>query len=104
MKLYSILIRTSSDSDAPRTIKLFKNREDIDFSIAEDLKADESLEHNNSTSDIMEYPLKRAIFSNVRSITLFILDNYGDDVTRISYIGLRGSWSQVSLSLKLFFS
>ncbi|KAK7206586.1 galactose-binding domain-like protein [Myxozyma melibiosi] len=96
VKLYSLLLRTAPTSSAPRTLKLFKNRTDVDFSIAEDLKADEQLEHNNSIADIVEYPLKRAIFSNVKSLTLFVQDNYGDDVSMISYIGLRGEWKELS--------
>ncbi|KAK9481092.1 galactose-binding domain-like protein [Lipomyces japonicus] len=91
VKLFSISIRSSLDSDdAPQTIKLFKNRTDVDFSIASELKPDATITHSSSSGDIIEYPLKRAIFSSMKSLTIFVEDNYGDDVTRIEYIGLKG--------------
>ncbi|KAK9237420.1 galactose-binding domain-like protein [Lipomyces kononenkoae] len=96
VKLYSILVRSIPDEHAPKTIKVFKNRSDIDFSIATDLKADANVEHPHGTSEIVEYHLKRAIFSNVQSICLFILDNHGEDTTKITYIGLRGEWKEFS--------
>ncbi|KAK9469081.1 galactose-binding domain-like protein [Lipomyces arxii] len=96
MKIYSILIRSGSDDHAPKTIKLFKNRSDVDFSIATDLKADEIVEHAPGTSEIVEYSLKRAIFSNVKSLNLFVLDNYGEDTTTITYIGFKGEYKKLS--------
>lgn len=32
-------------------------------------------------------------FSNVRSLTLFFEENFGDDTTVVTYIGLSGEWS-----------
>ncbi|KAJ8101898.1 galactose-binding domain-like protein [Lipomyces tetrasporus] len=96
VKLYSVLIRSLPDAHAPKTVKLFKNRSDIDFSIATDLKADAIIEHPAGIPDIVEYPLKRAIFSNVKSICLFVLDNHGEDTTQITYIGFRGEWKELS--------
>lgn len=39
--------------------------------------------------------MKRALFGKVQSLTLFFVDNYGEDVTRISYLGLKGDWMQL---------
>ena len=39
--------------------------------------------------------MKRALFGKVQSLTLFVEDNYGDDVTSISYLGFRGDWMQL---------
>ncbi|KAK9451257.1 galactose-binding domain-like protein [Limtongia smithiae] len=96
VKLYSILIRSYSDDTAPRTIKLFKNRPDLDFSVASDLQPSETLTHVENVGDIVEYQLKRAVFSNVESLTFFVEDNYDADVTTILYIGLRGEWKHLS--------
>ncbi|ANB12676.1 hypothetical protein AWJ20_940 [Sugiyamaella lignohabitans] len=114
VRLHSLLIRTTSDDYAPKTIKLFKNREDLDFSTASDLTptaafthpygvgGDESVEleaSSNRTMDeegIAEYAVNRAHFSNLTSLTLFIEDNHGEDTTKILYIGLRGEWSKMS--------
>lgn len=34
--------------------------------------------------------MKRALFGKVQNVTLFVEDNYGDDVTRLSYLGFKG--------------
>jgi hypothetical protein len=39
--------------------------------------------------------VKRALFGKVQSLTLFVEDNYGDDVTRISYLGFKGDWMKL---------
>jgi hypothetical protein len=31
----------------------------------------------------------------VQNLTLFVVDNYGDDVTRLSYLGFKGDWMQL---------
>jgi len=94
IRLHSILIRTSQSSTAPRTLKVFVNREDIDFSTASDLQPTQSLSLSQ-ISDIQDIPVKRALFNAVRSIDLFFEDNWSDgdsDETQISYIGFKGEW------------
>lgn len=39
--------------------------------------------------------MKRALFGKVQSLTLFVVDNYGDDVSRLSYLGFKGDWMQL---------
>jgi hypothetical protein len=39
--------------------------------------------------------VKRALFGKVQSLTMFIMDNYGDDVTRLNYLGFKGDWMQL---------
>ncbi|CAK7202906.1 hypothetical protein SEUCBS139899_005633 [Sporothrix eucalyptigena] len=99
VKLHAILLRTSASLSAPRTLHVFQNRDDIDFGSAE-----EEAEHATQTfelaqtSDIQEFAVKRAIFGQVRRLTLFFPDNFGDgdeDVTRLSYLGFRGEWMQL---------
>jgi hypothetical protein len=46
----------------------------------------------------MELPVKRALFNNAHSITLFIEDNHSngyEDVTSLSYLGFRGNFTQL---------
>ncbi len=95
LKLHSFLIRTSSDASAPRTLKLFANKDDLDFSGASDLNPTQSFELPQ-TSDIQEHPVKRTLFGNTYSLTLFIEDNYGDEITRISWIGFKGDFTNLS--------
>lgn len=116
VKLHSILIRTTADESAPQTIKLFKNRDDLDFGTASDLQPVTTLTHpegvgadpeasNNATlgtsadldaEGIVEYAVNRAKFSNITSLTMYISENYGEDTTKILYIGLRGEWTKMS--------
>lgn len=97
MKLHSISLRTSNSLSAPKTLKVFINREDLDFSAAEEDHPTQSFELSQ-TSDIQELPVKRALFGGVRRLSLFFADNFGDgdeDVSRISYLGFKGEWMQL---------
>jgi hypothetical protein len=97
VKLHSILIRTSNSSSAPQTLKVFINRDDLDFSTASDLSATQEL-HLSQTSEVQDIPVKRALFGKVQSLTLFFVDNFGqgeEDVTRITYLGFKGEWMQL---------
>lgn len=95
LKLHSFLIRTSSSASAPRSLKLFANKDDLDFSSASDHNPTQSFELPQ-TSDIQEHPVKRALFGNTYSLTLFIEDNHGDEITRISWIGFKGDFTSLS--------
>ncbi|KAI1373774.1 DUF1000 domain protein [Hypoxylon crocopeplum] len=94
VKLHSILLRTSPSDSAPRTLKIFINRDDVDFEAAEELAPTQTLDLLRTT-DVQEWPVRRALFGSVHHLTLFFEDNFGDgleDVTRISYLGFRGEW------------
>jgi len=45
----------------------------------------------------MEIPVKRALFNNTRSLTLFFENNYsdGEEFTQISYLGFKGDWTEL---------
>lgn len=97
VKLHSILVRTSPSDSAPRTLKVFINRDDVDFSTAEELAPTQEFELSQ-TSEVQELPVKRALFGKVQRLTLFFEDNFGDgdqDVTRLSYLGFKGEWMQL---------
>jgi hypothetical protein len=94
VKLHSILIRTSPSSSAPQTLKVFINRDDLDFATASDLVPTQEFSLSQ-TSEIQDIAVKRALFGKVQSLTLFVDDNYGDDVSRMSYLGFKGDWMQL---------
>ena len=97
-KLYSILLRGSDSQSSPRTLKLFKNREDLDFSAASDLKPTQSLEAPRS-NEVMEIALSRALWNGTTSITVFVEDNHGDgdeDVTSLGYLGFKGDFTRLN--------
>lgn len=88
-------MRSSEDSSAPKTLKLFSNRDDVDFSAASDAKPTQTLELSQ-TSEIQDIPVKRTLFGNTYNINLFIEDNFGNDVTRIYWIGFKGEFSALN--------
>jgi hypothetical protein len=97
VKLYSILVRTSPSDSAPRTLKVFNNRDDLDFASAEQGEGTQAFALSQ-TAELQELPVKRARFSNVQRLSLFFPDNYGDgdeDVTRITYLGFKGEWMRL---------
>ncbi|KAI4600608.1 hypothetical protein KJ359_000967 [Pestalotiopsis sp. 9143b] len=97
VKLHSILLRSSPADCAPRTLKVFINRTDLDFDTASELQPAQEFELSQ-TSEVQELPVKRALFGKVQRLSLFLEDNFGDgdeDVTRLSYLGFRGEWMQL---------
>ncbi|EEH46159.2 uncharacterized protein PADG_02309 [Paracoccidioides brasiliensis Pb18] len=96
-KLHSLLLYSPPIPSAPRTLKLFRNRHDLDFSTAADLTPTQTLSVPQTLtgpdSDVLEIPLNRAQFNNTTSITLFFEDNWSqgeEEVTRVSYVGFKG--------------
>ncbi|KAI5301389.1 hypothetical protein KEM56_001782 [Ascosphaera pollenicola] len=102
VKLHSLLIYAEPGPTAPKSIKLFRNREDIDFSIASELQATQEIEVPpipTGSPQVLELPLKRAHFNSTTSVTLFFQDNQsgGDsDVTCIHYIGFKGDFTPLN--------
>ncbi|KAG5977268.1 hypothetical protein E4U55_006938 [Claviceps digitariae] len=97
VKLHSILIRTSLSPCAPKTLHLFVNHDNLDFSTAEDLDPVQKIELSQ-TSEVQEIPVRRALFGNVQRLVLFFVDNFGDgdeEVSRVSYLGFRGEWTRL---------
>ena len=95
VKLHSILLRTSNSSSSPQTLKIYHNRDDVDFATASDLSPTQTL-HVSRTNDVQELPVKRTSFGNVYNLTLFMEDNYGDDVSRIYWIGFKGEFRELN--------
>lgn len=72
---------------------MHKNRESLDFSDA--ATSPTQTLSLSQTSEVQEIPVKRSLFNNVSSLTMFFEDNWSageEDVTRISYVGFKGEW------------
>ena len=95
LKLHSVLIRSLEDSSAPKTLKLYLNKDDLDFSTASDLQPKQTLELSQ-TSEIQDLLVKRTSFGNTYSLTLFFEDNFGNEITRISWIGFKGEFMNLN--------
>ncbi|KAJ1673483.1 hypothetical protein EV182_005143 [Spiromyces aspiralis] len=97
VKLKSILIRGGPDGTAPRTMKVYSNRPGIDFDNVESEKPSQvfSLVQAPNNAQPIEYNTNVIKFRQVTHLTLFFADNFGEDTTRILYIGLKGDWIAV---------
>lgn len=97
VKVHSLLIYTAPTAAAPKTVKLFKNRDDLDFSTASELSPTQTIEVPQPVTgaDVFELPLNRAHWNTTTSITLFFEDNWSggeDDVTKVGYVGFKGQF------------
>lgn len=101
VKVHSLLIYTAPTPSAPKTLKLFKNRDNLDFATASELAPTQKLEIPQPVpgSDVFELNLNRAHWNTTTSITLFFEDNwsYGEeDVTKVGYIGFKGQFTALN--------
>ncbi|KAI9144393.1 galactose-binding domain-like protein [Paraphysoderma sedebokerense] len=112
VKLKSIGIRGGPEGFSPRTIKLFANHDHLDFDTVESTLPAQSIDlidpasqiaafstssssrDGNGGGDVIWYNTKIAKFTNIRNLWVFVENNYGEDVTKISYLGFRGEWSE----------
>ncbi|KAI6177699.1 PITH domain-containing protein [Aphelenchoides bicaudatus] len=76
----------------PGRLRIFKDRENMSFEDVTQGKPDQEMELKQDTEAKVDYPLASSKFSNVHCLTLYFPTNFGDDQTRIYYIGLRGSY------------
>lgn len=90
----------------PRTIKVFTNRDDLDFDTAREMEPQSEVdlvEPHHFVEGTIDYPLRPAgRFQNISSLTVFFVDNFGsvdgdgEDVsTIVTYVGVKGRGSSV---------
>ena len=98
VKLKSILLRAPASDQAPRSLKVFVNRDHLDFDSIAEVKPTEVFElvPYANASEISEYPVKVRLFPAVKSLTLFFDANYGADATLLWYLGFRGEFTRRS--------
>ncbi|CDF35918.1 unnamed protein product [Chondrus crispus] len=95
IKLKSICIIGGGDVENPAKMSAFINNETMDFGNAEQttpVQTWELVERN--VEGAVEYPTKYTKFQNVSKLWLFVSENFGAEVTRIMYIGLRGEFTK----------
>eukprot|EP01065_Artemidia_motanka_P032615 TRINITY_DN39603_c0_g1_i1.p1 TRINITY_DN39603_c0_g1~~TRINITY_DN39603_c0_g1_i1.p1 ORF type:complete len:255 (+),score=88.21 TRINITY_DN39603_c0_g1_i1:60-767(+) len=84
------------DRDAPSKAKLFVNREDIDFDMAQSLPGEQQLDLQKGQYADIEHALAQSKFQSVRSVTLFISKNFGSDTTSLSFVHFRGASTKIT--------
>ena len=106
VKLKGFIVLGGNADSHPSRVKLFKNRPSMSFDDAA-AEADQEIELQKDPDGTLEYPTKITKFSNVHHLTLYFPKNFGEETTRIYYIGLKGDFTEVnyfSLLIKRIFN
>ena len=90
-----IIIGGANDESHPSKVKLYKNRPNMTFDDA-GAAADQEFNLVHDTECSLEYRVKTVSFSSVHHLSLHFPANFGEDQTRIYYIGLAGEWTASS--------
>ena len=103
--LQSFTIRNNSsnaETASPRRVKLFVNREDLDFETARELPPCQQLEllpPHHFVEGTIDYPCRPAgRFQNISSISIYFENNYdesGESATEVTFIGLKGKGTRM---------
>ncbi|CAI7745570.1 unnamed protein product [Closterium sp. NIES-53] len=94
VKIKSIAIIGGADGTSPAKLRAFTNREDIDFSVVNDLTAVQEWDLTENLQGELEYTTKFSKFQGVSSLTLHFPSNFGGDFSRIHFVGLKGEATQ----------
>lgn len=99
VKIKSLTICGGGSESSPRNVRVFVNRDDIDFETANDAPPAQTIEllSDVAAQPDAEYKLKAAKFQRVESVTLFFDETFGGDEqsTELAYVGFRGEFDQV---------
>ncbi|XP_014791434.1 PITH domain-containing protein CG6153 [Octopus bimaculoides] len=94
VKLKSIIVIGGGENMDPSKMKLFKNRPAMTFDDT-NAAADQEFDLNPDPEGQLHYPTKVARFNQVEHLTIYFPTNFGADLTRIYYIGLRGDFTVI---------
>ncbi|KAF7661694.1 hypothetical protein LDENG_00255780 [Lucifuga dentata] len=93
VKLKGIIISGEDDGSHPAELRLFKNIPQMSFDDTR-REPDQAFRLNRDPLAELEYPTKIARFSNVHHLSIHVSKNFGEESTRVYYIGLRGEFSE----------
>ncbi|KLO05769.1 DUF1000-domain-containing protein [Schizopora paradoxa] len=94
VKLRSVMLKCGPEDHTPERMLLYATEESLDFSDIADRPASQEIAIPR-TQDVAEHIVKASKFSNISTLTLFFPAAQGADTLRISYIGLRGTWTEL---------
>ncbi|KAJ1728665.1 hypothetical protein LPJ61_003912, partial [Coemansia biformis] len=95
VKLKSVLIWGGDGQAAPSHVRVFANRDDLDFDSVGDAVPTQEWPLVDGATQPVEYPVRAAKFAAVRSVALHFPANFGADETQIFYLAFRGDWEQL---------
>ncbi|KAA3477495.1 PITH domain-containing protein 1-like [Gossypium australe] len=95
VKIKSISVVGGADGTSPSKLRVFINREGIDFSDAQSMQPVQEWELVENLQGVLEYQTRYSKFQSVANITLHFPESFGGDTTQIHYIGFKGEATQL---------
>ncbi|XP_047154642.1 PITH domain-containing protein 1 isoform X1 [Vigna umbellata] len=95
VKIKSISIVGGAYGTSPSKMRVFINREGIDFSDAQSMQAVQEWDLVENMQGVLEYQTRYSKFQSVANITLHFPESFGGDITEIHYIGFKGEATQM---------
>jgi len=95
VKLKSFCVIGGTGGTSPSKVKLFINRDDIDFGNVQEMKPLQTIDLAENVTGEIEWPVQVSNFSNVYSLTMYFCANWGAASTVIYYIGMKGLFDNV---------
>ncbi|KAK9815492.1 hypothetical protein WJX72_004575 [[Myrmecia] bisecta] len=93
IRVKAICIIGGTDGTAPAELKAYVNRDDLDFGLVADMPPVQKWDLQEDGHGQIEYPTQIPKFSGIHSLDLHIPRNFGADVTKIHFIGLKGDYT-----------
>ncbi|KAJ2052329.1 hypothetical protein IW146_003241 [Coemansia sp. RSA 922] len=93
VKLKSIFLWGGVGDEAPQSVRVFANRDDLDFDNVGDVQPTQEWTLARGARAPVEYPVRSAKFSSVRSLTLHLPRSFADEETmELYFLSFRGEW------------
>ena len=90
VRLKSICISGSNSGAAPARLKVYANREDIDFASASETAPTQEFDLPEDVDAELWHPVRAAKFGNITCLTLLFEGTHGADESEIFYVGFKG--------------
>ena len=94
IKLKALTVIGAPNGASPSKLKVYINREDLDFSTAGDLTPLQEWDLVENVNGSMEYPVNVAKFNGVHSIDMYFPMNFGAGATEIRCIAFKGEYEE----------
>ncbi|CAJ1439426.1 unnamed protein product [Effrenium voratum] len=89
-QITSISVIGGDGGSAPSKVKLYINRDDLDFTTVGDVESTQDVDLVEDFHGAIQFPLRAAKFLSVTSVCLYFPQSFGGERTRIHWIGLWG--------------
>jgi len=93
VKLKSATVIGGANGAAPGRLRLFANRDDLDFSNVREIKALQELALVEDIRGEIEWPLNTSVLSNVSLLVVHVPCSLGAERTCVYYLGLKGDFA-----------